>query len=135
MQRIETLGGLEDAACRQADATGKAVLAKGGHLASDRLTDVLARARRRVTRWESERIDTRHTHGTGCTLASAIACGLASGLSLTEAIEPRPRLRPARDPCRARLRRRPRADGPRPGRRAVRRYPQENMRRFQLSLE
>ena len=86
MQRIETLEGLEDAACRQADATGQAVLAKGGHLASDRLTDVLAEPGGAVTRWESERIDTPHTHGTGCTLASAIACGLASGLSLAEAI-------------------------------------------------
>jgi len=86
MQRIETLGGLEDAACRQADATGQAVLAKGGHLASERLTDVLAEPGGLVTRWESDRIDSRHTHGTGCTLASAIACGLASGLSLTDSI-------------------------------------------------
>jgi hydroxymethylpyrimidine/phosphomethylpyrimidine kinase len=37
--------------------------------------------------WESPRIDTRHTHGTGCTLASAIAAGLAQGLAIEEAVD------------------------------------------------
>ena len=36
--------------------------------------------------WDSERIDTRHTHGTGCTLASAVATGLGAGLTLVDAI-------------------------------------------------
>ena len=57
-----------------------AVLAKGGHLPGDRLTDWL------VTRgghrgFTSDRVDTRHTHGTGCTLAAALACGLGEGMT------------------------------------------------------
>jgi hydroxymethylpyrimidine/phosphomethylpyrimidine kinase len=55
------------------------VLLKGGHLAGDQVTDLLFGPEE--TRWfESSRIDTKHTHGTGCTLASAIATGLAQGL-------------------------------------------------------
>src|SRR5438132_10485602 len=63
-----------------------AVLLKGGHLAGDAVYDVLASAAgRRV--WESPRIDTRHTHGTGCTLASAIAAGLAQDMAIEPAVE------------------------------------------------
>ncbi len=62
-----------------------AVLLKGGHLAGDTLHDVLATAiGQRV--WHSPRIDSRHTHGTGCTLASAIAAGLAQGLAVEDAV-------------------------------------------------
>jgi hydroxymethylpyrimidine/phosphomethylpyrimidine kinase len=64
----------------------RAVLVKGGHLTGDTVTDVLVSdAAMRV--WESPRIDTRHTHGTGCTLASAIAAGLAQGLAIEPAID------------------------------------------------
>jgi hydroxymethylpyrimidine/phosphomethylpyrimidine kinase len=64
----------------------KAVLVKGGHLASDTVSDVLVTGwGTRI--WESPRIDTRHTHGTGCTLASAIAAGLAQGLDIEHAVE------------------------------------------------
>jgi hydroxymethylpyrimidine/phosphomethylpyrimidine kinase len=64
----------------------KAVLIKGGHLASDTVSDVLVTGS--GTRiWESPRIDTRHTHGTGCTLASAIATGLAQGLDIEHAVD------------------------------------------------
>ena len=63
-----------------------AVLLKGGHLTGDTVHDVLATAAgRRV--WDSPRIDTRHTHGTGCTLASAIAAGLAQGMAIEPAVE------------------------------------------------
>jgi len=41
----------------------------------------------RVTEFSSPRLATRHTHGTGCTLASAIATGLAQGLALAPAVE------------------------------------------------
>jgi hydroxymethylpyrimidine/phosphomethylpyrimidine kinase len=63
-----------------------AVLMKGGHLPGDTVTDVLVTAAG-VRVWESRRIDTRHTHGTGCTLASAIAAGLAQGLAVVSAVE------------------------------------------------
>jgi hydroxymethylpyrimidine/phosphomethylpyrimidine kinase len=62
-----------------------AVLLKGGHLLGDTVTDLLA-----TETWTEEftapRIPTRHTHGTGCTLASAIAAGLAQGMTLREAV-------------------------------------------------
>jgi len=63
----------------------RAVLMKGGHIAGERLTDLLITPHGE-TAFEGERIDTRHTHGTGCTLASACAVGLAQGLSLTDAV-------------------------------------------------
>jgi hydroxymethylpyrimidine/phosphomethylpyrimidine kinase len=64
----------------------RAVLLKGGHLAGDTVHDVLATgAGRRV--WSQTRIESRHTHGTGCTLAAAIATGLAQGLGTEEAVE------------------------------------------------
>lgn len=67
-------------------ATGpRAVLAKGGHLAGDVITDWLVTrgGHRALT---SPRVTTRHTHGTGCTLASALACGLGAGMELEAAV-------------------------------------------------
>lgn len=66
-------------------AGAMAVLMKGGHVAGDRVVDILMTPAGE-TAFEGERIDTRHTHGTGCTLASACAAGLAQGLPLTEAV-------------------------------------------------
>jgi hydroxymethylpyrimidine/phosphomethylpyrimidine kinase len=63
----------------------QAVLMKGGHVPGDSLIDLLM-TRDGETAFETERFDTRHTHGTGCTLASACATGLAQGLSLTKAV-------------------------------------------------
>jgi len=63
-----------------------AVLLKGGHLDGDTVHDVLATAAG-LSEWTSPRIDGRHTHGTGCTLASAIAAGLAQGMMVTAAVE------------------------------------------------
>lgn len=63
-----------------------AVLVKGGHGQGSTLIDLLVRRDQTQVRFESERIDTPHTHGTGCTLASAIATGLAQGLDLPEAV-------------------------------------------------
>jgi hydroxymethylpyrimidine/phosphomethylpyrimidine kinase len=62
-----------------------AVLLKGGHLDGNRLVDILA-TDQGVRVFESARIATRSTHGTGCTLASAIATGLAQGLALELAV-------------------------------------------------
>lgn len=63
-----------------------AVLVKGGHLTGDRLTDVLA-TEGGIHLFEGERINSRATHGTGCSLASAIATGLAQGQPLETAVE------------------------------------------------
>ena len=64
----------------------RAVLVKGGHLPGDTVSDVLVTGTgARI--WESPRIDTRHTHGTGCTLASAIAAGLAQGRDIESAVD------------------------------------------------
>ncbi|HEY1752310.1 MAG TPA: bifunctional hydroxymethylpyrimidine kinase/phosphomethylpyrimidine kinase [Caulobacteraceae bacterium] len=63
----------------------KAVLMKGGHIAGESVIDLLMTADGE-TLFESPRIATRHTHGTGCTLASACAVGLAQGLRLPDAV-------------------------------------------------
>ncbi len=64
-----------------------AVLAKGGHLeGSDLVVDWLV-TRHGQQRLAAPRIATRHNHGTGCTLASAIAVGLAGGLPLAVSVE------------------------------------------------
>jgi hydroxymethylpyrimidine/phosphomethylpyrimidine kinase len=62
-----------------------AVLLKGGHLDGEMVHDVLATGAG-FTEWTSPRIATRHTHGTGCTLASAIAASLAQGLAIESAV-------------------------------------------------
>lgn len=62
-----------------------AVLIKGGHFA-DRADDVLLLPDGQVVWFKEERIDTHNTHGTGCTLSSAIASWLALGCELEEAI-------------------------------------------------
>jgi hydroxymethylpyrimidine/phosphomethylpyrimidine kinase len=63
----------------------QAVLMKGGHVPGEVVVDLLMTSGVE-TRFESARQRTRHTHGTGCTLASACAVGLAQGLGLTEAV-------------------------------------------------
>lgn len=63
----------------------RSVLVKGGHVAGETVRDVFVSANG-VESFEDARIDTRATHGTGCTLASAIAAGLAQGLSARDAI-------------------------------------------------
>lgn len=63
-----------------------AVLLKGGHGESTECCDILA-TRQACIRFTHPRISTRNSHGTGCTLSSAIACGLAKGLELEKAAE------------------------------------------------
>jgi len=62
-----------------------AVLIKGGHGSGPESVDLLVDAET-CTRFAAPRIETRNTHGTGCTLSSAIAAGLAKGLPLDEAV-------------------------------------------------
>ena len=64
---------------------GCAVLIKGGHEEGDALADALIEEDN-MTSWQGQRIDTGSTHGTGCTLASAIAFFLAEGASLADAV-------------------------------------------------
>ena len=63
---------------------GCAILIKGGHEEGDALADALIEEDN-MTSWQGQRIDTTSTHGTGCTLASAIAFFLADGASLADA--------------------------------------------------
>ncbi|HET9354661.1 MAG TPA: bifunctional hydroxymethylpyrimidine kinase/phosphomethylpyrimidine kinase [Sphingomicrobium sp.] len=65
---------------------GCAVLVKGGHDEGEALADALIETDN-ITSWQGQRIDTTSTHGTGCTLASAIAFYLGAGLTLTQAVE------------------------------------------------
>lgn len=79
-----------DAASDLAEATGAAVLAKGGHMtqgaADERIVDVLIASGARAVAFDHARILTRHTHGTGCTLSSAIATLLGHGQPLEHAV-------------------------------------------------
>src|SRR5262245_40052761 len=64
----------------------RAVLVKGGHLSGETVSDVLVTAASARV-WENPRLATRHTHGTGCTLASAIAAGVSQGLDIEHAVD------------------------------------------------
>ncbi|GJD94017.1 bifunctional hydroxymethylpyrimidine kinase/phosphomethylpyrimidine kinase [Methylobacterium iners] len=64
----------------------RAVLIKGGHAEGSESVDHLLCADGTLRRFASPRIATRNSHGTGCTLSSAVAAGLARGLPLTEAV-------------------------------------------------
>ena len=73
------------AALHLVGAHGCAVLIKGGHEEGDALADALIETDN-MTSWQGQRIDTESTHGTGCTLASAIAVFLAEGDLLADAV-------------------------------------------------
>lgn len=82
LPELEALGG-EDAVL----AHGCSLLVKGGHAEGDTVIDrLLETGEGEVARWEAPRIDTPNSHGTGCTLASAIATGLAQGMPLEPSI-------------------------------------------------
>ena len=83
--KIENQQDMIKAAEKISESFAGAILVKGGHLVSD-ATDLLYK--NGDCRWFSaKRIDNSNTHGTGCTLSSAIACGLANGLSIEESIK------------------------------------------------
>lgn len=85
MTRIETVEEMQEAGEKILALGAGAVLIKGGHASGDTLVDLLVFADGSHT-FESSRIDTPHTHGTGCTLASAIAARLAQGMELEAAV-------------------------------------------------
>ncbi len=80
LPELEALGG--EAAIL---AHGCYLLAKGGHGEGAYVVDRLLSANGLVDSLEGKRFDTSSTHGTGCTLASALACGLGAGLPITQA--------------------------------------------------
>lgn len=65
---------------------GAYVLLKGGHADGDVIMDHLIGPDGDVASWSNPRIDTLHTHGTGCTLATAVATGLGEGMDLPTAV-------------------------------------------------
>ena len=82
---VETTDDLRRAGIALLRRGAAAVLMKGGHIRGDRVVDLLITLDGE-TAFEGARIETRHTHGTGCTLASAVAAGLARGLPLVTAV-------------------------------------------------
>ena len=83
---IASIAALDQAAVDLLALGAQAALLKGGHLAGDELVDVLAQPNHALVHLQSRRIDSRNVHGTGCTMSSAIACFLALGLELPEAV-------------------------------------------------
>jgi len=81
---VRDIAGMRQAAEQLAAVGPQAVLVKGGHLQGDP-TDILFH-RGKWTEFSSPRIETPHTHGTGCTFSAAITASLASGYELEEAV-------------------------------------------------
>ena len=85
---VKTLDDMRHAAKKIIADTGvKNVLVKGGHWSGEEMTDLLLSADGSEQLCTAPKIDTRNTHGTGCTLSSAIASFLASGLELPDAVQ------------------------------------------------
>lgn len=82
---IPDLGAMHRAAAALLTLGIPAVLLKGGHLPGETVVDLLA-TEDGVEEFAAPRIASRHTHGTGCTLASAVAAGLAQGMALRDAV-------------------------------------------------
>ena len=82
--KIDNVSSMEEAARKIYSMGAKNVFVKGGHLSSD-ATDILFDGNKIIT-LKGERIITKNTHGTGCTISSAIASNLANGLSVEEAV-------------------------------------------------
>lgn len=84
---VHSLQDMESAVKDLGELGAAAVLLKGGHLKGEEATDLLYDCvTQEVTPFSTPRIDTAHTHGTGCTLSSAIAASLAKGADLKTAV-------------------------------------------------
>jgi hydroxymethylpyrimidine/phosphomethylpyrimidine kinase len=84
---LHTEADMESAAAQLLSMGARAVLVKGGHLQGEVVADLLAHEDGTRTWMRDARIHTPNTHGTGCTLSSAIAAFLASGQVLPEAVQ------------------------------------------------
>lgn len=82
---IPNVAAMENAACDLLALGAQAVLLKGGHMDGDEVVDLLAYGSG-VQAFRGSRLQSRSTHGTGCTLASSIACGIAQGMDLAESV-------------------------------------------------
>ena len=82
LPELEALGGKDSLI-----ELGIPLLIKGGHADGDEIVDELWLAPGQSESWTEPRINTRNTHGTGCTLASAIAAGMGQGMELVPAVE------------------------------------------------
>lgn len=85
-EEIRSQASLPEMATRLSASCGVSVLLKAGHLSEDELTDILYdKETDKLLRLTSKRIRTRNTHGTGCTMSSALAASLAKGETLQQA--------------------------------------------------
>ena len=82
--KIDNVSSMENAAKKIHSMGAENVFVKGGHLSND-ATDILFDGNKIIT-LEGNRINTKNTHGTGCTISSAIAANLANGLTVEEAV-------------------------------------------------
>lgn len=85
-EKIEGVEATERAAHALKAKGAKAVLIKGGHATGDVITDVLLDETGAIHHYTASRQLTQNTHGTGCTMASAITSGVAAGLPLPSAV-------------------------------------------------
>ncbi len=85
--RINNINDSVEAGRAILDMGAAAVLVKGGHAICDIVEDILVMPNGEFISYKSERIRTANIHGTGCTLASAISCGISQGMSLDESIK------------------------------------------------
>jgi hydroxymethylpyrimidine/phosphomethylpyrimidine kinase len=84
---LDSEAAMEAAAMQLLDMGARAVLLKGGHLPGDTVSDLLLRQGGTAQWMRAPRIPTPNTHGTGCTLSSAIASQLALGSTLDKAVQ------------------------------------------------
>ena len=84
--RVNSLEGMREAALRIGELGCRAVLVKGGHLPDGACAIDLLLDCGQFHEFPSERIDTRHTHGTGCTYSAAITALLAMGMNIPDAV-------------------------------------------------
>jgi len=83
---VSSVEEMEQAARRLVGGGAKAALVKGGHLVGDAVVDLLFDGLH-IHAYRRARLDTRSTHGTGCTLSAAVTAGLARGATLQAAVE------------------------------------------------
>jgi hydroxymethylpyrimidine/phosphomethylpyrimidine kinase len=83
---VKTINDMYEASAQIMAMKPKALLLKGGHLPTEKLTSMLVDDRGLIQEYYSNKIETKNMHGSGCTLSSAIAAFIARGFSLTDAV-------------------------------------------------